>query len=175
MNNPPVIGIVGRSKTGKTTLIEKLAAELIGRGYRIGIIKHTFHPLMLDKEGTDSWRHVKAGARTVIAASGSAMTMVKQGHFDDVDNMLPYFSDLDLVLTEGFKKNEKPKIEVYNSKNPEKPLCILGEANNVFALVSDKVIPACEDLLTLTPDKITEIADLIEFRIGKNQKKGAHI
>jgi molybdopterin-guanine dinucleotide biosynthesis protein len=89
--------------------------------------------------------------------------------------MLPYFSDLDLVLTEGFKKNEKPKIEVYNSKNPEKPLCILGEANNVFALVSDKVIPACEDLLTLTPDKITEIADLIEFRIGKNQKKGAHI
>ncbi|MBW2739455.1 MAG: molybdopterin-guanine dinucleotide biosynthesis protein MobB, partial [Deltaproteobacteria bacterium] len=37
----PIICIVGKSESGKTTLIEKLIPELKKRGYRIGSIKHT--------------------------------------------------------------------------------------------------------------------------------------
>ena len=66
---PPVISIVGKSKSGKTTLIEKLIPELKKRGYKIGIIKHAFHELEFDKKGKDSWRHKAAGAETVMVSS----------------------------------------------------------------------------------------------------------
>ena len=37
---PPVVSIVAKSGTGKTTLLEKLIAELKARGYRVGAVKH---------------------------------------------------------------------------------------------------------------------------------------
>jgi len=65
----PIICIVGKSESGKTTLIEKLIPELKKRGYNIGSIKHSCQKFDIDKKGKDSWRHRKAGADIVVIAS----------------------------------------------------------------------------------------------------------
>src|SRR3990167_5491047 len=65
----PVVSIVGKSDTGKTTLIEKIIPELTRRGYLVATIKHDVHGFEMDREGKDSWRHKQAGARTTVLSS----------------------------------------------------------------------------------------------------------
>ena len=109
---PQIICVVGRSKSGKTTLIEKLIPALIRKGYRVGTIKHSHHIFDFDKSGKDSWRHKDAGAETVIIASPGKIAMVKNDHQGTLESLQDYFDDLDLVIAEGYKKGRKPKIEV---------------------------------------------------------------
>jgi molybdopterin-guanine dinucleotide biosynthesis protein B len=112
---PPTICIVGRSQSGKTTLIEKLIPALKHRGYRIGTIKHSHHIFDFDKTGKDSWRHKDAGAETVMIASPGKIAMVKNDHQGTLNSLQNYFNDMDLIITEGYKKERKPKIEVVRS------------------------------------------------------------
>ena len=93
-----IICIVGRSQSGKTTLIEKLIPVLKNRGYRIGTIKHSHHIFDFDKSGKDSWRHKDAGAETVIIASPGKIAMVKNDHQGTLESLQHYFSDLDLLM-----------------------------------------------------------------------------
>ena len=72
---PPLLSFVGRSNSGKTTLIERLIQELVLAGYRIATIKHAGHGFELDTEGKDSWRHKRAGASNVIVLSKGSMAM----------------------------------------------------------------------------------------------------
>ena len=102
-----MISIVGRSQSGKTTLIEKLIPELKRRGYRVGTIKHSHHIFDFDKTGKDSWRHKDAGAETVIVASPGKIAMVKNDYRGSLDDLKNFFDDLDLVITEGYKKENK--------------------------------------------------------------------
>ncbi len=112
---PAVICIVGRSQSGKTTLIEKLIPELNRRGYRIGTIKHSHHIFDFDKTGKDSWRHKDAGAETVIIASPGKIAMVKNDTEGTLEGLIKFFEDVDLVITEGYKGARRPKIEVVRS------------------------------------------------------------
>jgi len=74
---PPIISIVGKSDSGKTTLLEKLLAEIKNRGYHSGIIKHDTHGFDIDHEGKDTWRHKKAGASTVIISSPNKIAVIR--------------------------------------------------------------------------------------------------
>ncbi len=132
---PQVISIVGRSQTGKTTLIEKLIPVLKRRGYKIGTIKHSHHIFDFDKSGKDSWRHKDAGAETVIVASPGKIAMVKNDDRGSLDDLLKFFDDLDLVITEGYKKEAKPKIEVVRSDRHTEVL--LKADSHLVAVVSD--------------------------------------
>ena len=132
---PEMICFVGRSQSGKTTLIEKLIPVLKNRGYRIGTIKHSHHVFDFDKSGKDSWRHKDAGAETVIIASPGKIAMVKNDHNGTLNGLHKFFDDLDLVITEGYKNESKPKIEVIRTaRNPE-PL--LARDPNLVAVVTD--------------------------------------
>ncbi|MBD0305494.1 MAG: molybdopterin-guanine dinucleotide biosynthesis protein B, partial [Nitrospiraceae bacterium] len=71
----PILSFVGRSNSGKTTLIERLIPELVVAGYRVATVKHAGHGFDLDTEGKDSWRHKRAGAGTVIVVSKGSMAM----------------------------------------------------------------------------------------------------
>jgi molybdopterin-guanine dinucleotide biosynthesis protein MobB len=133
---PPVISIVGKSGSGKTTLLEKLLPELKRRGLRVGTIKHTHHGFDMDRDGKDSARHKAAGADGVIIASRNRIAMVKDVPSDSIEGMLPYLSDMDLVVTEGYKSGNRPKIEVFRTASGKTPLYD-GVRRDIIALVTD--------------------------------------
>ena len=112
---PAVLSIVGKSKVGKTTLLEKLIPEIRRRGYRVGTLKHDAHDhFEIDHVGKDTWRHREAGAQTVAISSPSRFALTKATERElDLDSIIAvYFSDEDLVLTEGYKGGSKAKIDL---------------------------------------------------------------
>ena len=123
----PAISIVSKSGTGKTTLLEKIIAELKRRGYRVGAIKHDAHRFDIDREGKDSWRLTQAGADTMLITSPEKMAMIKRHQVDrepSIMEMIPlYFADVDIVVTEGFKKSQMPKIEVHRKQRSSTLMC----------------------------------------------------
>ena len=132
---PPVLSIVGKSDSGKTTLIEKLIPALKRRGYRVGVVKHAHHGFDMDHRGKDSYRHRQAGADTVMIASPGQLAMIKQTTARSLDELAPYFEDVDLLITEGFKRDRAPKIEVFRSQRHHNPACLQDET--LVAMVSD--------------------------------------
>ena len=164
---PPVISIVGASDTGKTTLIEKLIPELKKRGYRLGIVKHAHHGFSIDQEGKDSWRHKVAGADTVMVASQGRIAMVKDDPCEGLDCLQKYFQDMDLVITEGYKNENKPKIEVLRKSINTKPLC--RENDHLVAVVTDAEVDISVPKLAF--DDIEGLADLIEKKFLSSAKR----
>ena len=136
---PKVVSIVGKKNTGKTTLIEKLIPELKARGYRIGTIKHDTHGFEIDHEGKDTWRHKNAGALSVVISSPRKLSLIKEvdqeARLDEI--VEAFFNGLDIVITEGYKKADKPKIEVYRTATHKTPLHAKGESESLIAVMSD--------------------------------------
>jgi len=155
---PPIISIVGKSGSGKTTLLEKLVAELKQRGYKIGTIKHASRKFDIDEKGKDSWRHRQAGADTVVVASVGKIAMMKNESHVTLENLEKYFPDMNIIITEGFKKENKPKIEVFRAEKHRKPLCP-GDSNLIaFVTNTQQKLPV--PIFGL--EEIQELADFIE-------------
>ncbi len=154
----PIISVVGKSGSGKTTLIEKLIPELKKKGYKIGVIKHASHGFEMDHKGKDSWRHKEAGADTVIITAAERIAMLKDGNFDTLDSLEKYFQDMDIVITEGYKQEDKPKIEIFRATAHKEPLC--RNDQNLIALVTDTDIDLNVPRFSL--EDIKELADFIE-------------
>lgn len=114
----PIISIVGKSNSGKTTLLEKIISDLVGRGYRVATIKHNRHGFNIDHEGKDSYRHKKAGAHTTVVSSPHQLALIQDVDHDHSFEELrdKFIDDADIILTEGFKVNDYPKIEVFRSE-----------------------------------------------------------
>lgn len=161
----PVISIVGKSNTGKTTLIEKLIPELVNRGYRVATIKHHLHDFDIDIEGKDSWRHRRAGSRATIVATPRKVALIEDVEEDFSIEALRdrYVHDVDLILTEGFKGNPHPKIEIYRAALKRELLC--SPADNLLALASDKPLNVGVPCLDL--NDIQGLVDLIEDAVLK--------
>ena len=157
---PQMISIVGRSQSGKTTLIEKLIPALKRRGYKIGTIKHSHHIFDFDKTGKDSWRHKDAGAETVIIASPGKIAMVKNDYLGSLDGLQRFFDDLDLIITEGYKKEDKPKIEVVRAARHADVL--LENDKHLVAVVSDVELQLNVPVFDL--EAVDRLADFIEAK-----------
>ena len=163
----PIVSIVGQSNTGKTTLIEKLIPELRRRGYRIATIKHNIHGFDIDHEGKDSWRHKKAGARLTVIASPQQIAVIEDVSKDYELSELRdrYIRDVDIILSEGFKGNPHPKIEVIRSEMKHDPLC--SAEDNLMVIVSDE--PVDRGVPCLDIDDIQGVANLIEDKFLKGR------
>jgi molybdopterin-guanine dinucleotide biosynthesis protein B len=155
---PPIIAIVGESKSGKTTLIEKLISELKSRGYRVATIKHSIHPLSFDKPGKDSWRHLQAGSDATAIVSRDEVVLIKKvaSEPDLMDIVHLLHDDCDIILTEGFKETEIPKIEV-RRKAAGLPL---SRVSNVVAIATDEPLETSTRQLPL--NDIKALADFLE-------------
>lgn len=158
---PPVILIVGKSKVGKTTLIERLVPVLKRRGYKVGTIKHAHHGFDIDKKGKDSRRHQEAGADTVVVASRGRIAMVKKDPWQSLQNLTDYFKDMDLIITEGFKREDKPKIEIFRAAAHKEPSCLDDE--KLIAFVTDTEFKI--KVPTFGLEDIDRIADFIETNV----------
>jgi molybdopterin-guanine dinucleotide biosynthesis protein MobB len=161
---------VGRSNTGKTTLIEKLIIELRRRGYRVGTIKHNSHGFEIDHEGKDSWRHKKAGAQVTVIASPHRVAVIEDVNRDyELSELMDhYIRDVDIILSEGFKKNPHPKIEVVRSGLKHEPLCT--REDNLIAVASDR--PLERGVPCLDINDAGSIVNLIEDRFLKRNSQG---
>jgi formylmethanofuran dehydrogenase subunit E len=133
----PVICFVGKSGCGKTTLLEKLIPELKARGYRVGTVKHHAHPgFEIDQPGKDTWRHAQAGSdHVVIAAPDKIASIRRLPDRLDLHKIIAAFTDVDLVLTEGFSRTSFPKVEVLRTGWYASPL---DHITNRIAWVTDK-------------------------------------
>ncbi len=155
----PVISFIARPNHGKTTLLEKLLAELARRNIKAGVIKHHVHEFEFDKKGKDTWRHKQAGAHTVILSSPAGIGLVRDVASDkDVDELVNlYFSEMDIVLTEGYKWEQYPKIEVFRAARGGTPLD--GRNATWAAFVSDADLET--DLPRFGLDDISPLADFL--------------
>ena len=132
----PVVCIVGKSGSGKTTLMEKLIPELKRMGSQIGSIKHDVHGFEMDKPGKDSWRHKQAGSKTSIISSPQRIGMVMDvDHDHSLDELALFFPDEDIILAEGYKRKDKPKVEIFRREVHSQPLCRNDET--LIALMTD--------------------------------------
>jgi molybdopterin-guanine dinucleotide biosynthesis adapter protein len=163
MKKIPIVSIVGYSNSGKTTLIEKMIPELKRRGFRVATIKHNRHGFEIDHEGKDSWRHRRAGATvTVLASPGKAAIMADTEGDLGLEELADRFIDgVDVILTEGFKKNPHPKIEVYR-----KPLgreFLSSDDPALLAVAGDN--PGGQTAPRYDLDDIEGLVDLIEKKV----------
>jgi molybdopterin-guanine dinucleotide biosynthesis protein B len=156
---PPIVLIVGRSDSGKTTLLERLIPELRVRGYRVGTIKRA-HSFDIDHEGKDSWRHKHAGAHSVAVSSQNKLALIKDVETEEtLDNIaLRYFRDVQIILAEGYKREKRPKIEVYRSEAHAKSVCEGDE--HLVAFVSDSGLDLGVPCFGL--DDVQGLADFVE-------------
>lgn len=157
---PPILSIVGKSNSGKTTLLEKLIPELRRRGYRVGVVKHHAHAdFEFDVPGKDTWRMAQAGAEAVAIASPGKIGLVRCVEREpSLDEVVALFADgVDIVLTEGYKWAGKPKIEVSRAARSTTLIC---DPSELLAIVADH--PLDLPLPQFGLDDITSLADLIE-------------
>lgn len=162
----PVLSVVGRSKTGKTTLIEKLIPLLDSKGIKVAVIKHHHHDFEIDIPGKDTHRLKHAGAHTVIISSPEKIAIIQDIRSEPSieDIVSKYASNMDIVITEGYKKADMPKIEVYQEKENLPPVCI--DDKNLLAIVSDSPIVASVPVfLRDDTGSITEFI-LSQFALG---------
>jgi molybdopterin-guanine dinucleotide biosynthesis protein B len=126
--------MVGKSGVGKTTALEKVIREIKRRGYRVGTVKHDTHGFDLDRPGKDSWRHAKAGSDAVVISGPRKMALIRQLESEvPLDDIVPLMGDLDLIITEGYKKGDKPKIEVTRQERGTQLLCRPDELIGIMA------------------------------------------
>jgi len=165
----PIISVVGKSDSGKTTFIEKLVPELVLRGYRVATVKHDVHGFEVDREGKDSWRHKQAGAHTTVISSPQKVALIR-----DVDKDLTLaelreklIQDVDLILSEGFKKDVQPKIEIFRKEKHQELLCT--KEDNLIAIVSNQEFDVGVPCFSLDDPK--GVADFIEKKFLKSKRE----
>ena len=114
-----IYGIVGWKNAGKTGLMERLVAEITSRGFSVSTIKHAHHSFDVDHPGKDSFRHREAGAQEVLLASRNRWTLMSELRGQDepkLPELLAKLAPVDLVLVEGYKRDDHPKIEAFRSE-----------------------------------------------------------
>jgi molybdopterin-guanine dinucleotide biosynthesis protein B len=133
----PVISFVGRHNSGKTTVLEKVIRGLKERGYKVAVIKHHKGDFDLDIQGKDTWRLAQAGSDVVVISSPQKTAIIRQHDeelsLDCIKEMV--WDGMDIVISEGYKFDNKPKIEVFRSEVSDK---ILSEEKDLVALVTDR-------------------------------------
>ncbi len=166
----PVFSIVAYSGTGKTTFMEKLIPEFKKRGYRIAVVKHDAHKFEIDKEGKDSYRITKAGA-DVTGLISKEKAVIMENRPRDPKKLVESIKDVDLILTEGFKTGDWPKIMLHRQATGKD---LPRDPKDCIAVVSDVPIEGARVQFGL--DDAGPVAEFIIEKIQKNKSsKGRNL
>ncbi|NDY73210.1 molybdopterin-guanine dinucleotide biosynthesis protein B [Desulfobacter hydrogenophilus] len=157
---PRVVLIVGKSNSGKTTLMENMIRELSARGFRVGSVKHAHDTFDFDKQGKDSWRHKNAGAVASLIVTDTKVALVKEDIRPPEEKFFHYLGDMDLILVEGFKTFCLPKIEVFRKESPHEAPLYLEDPNLVAFVTDTDIRPGEKPCFGL--EDVGSLADLVE-------------
>ena len=167
----PLLGFAAFSGTGKTTLLEAMLPKLVKRGIRVAVIKHAHHNFDIDQEGKDSYRLRKAGASQMLISSRYRRALVTETPEEEAN--LPHLiaqldqTELDLILVEGFKKLDFPKIELHRQE-VGKPW-LHPEDSNIIAVAAN--VPAETQLPQMDINNLDQITDfVVSFAKGELSK-----
>ena len=153
----PIITFVGKSGTGKTTFLERLIPVLKARGLKLAVLKHDAHHFEMDKPGKDTYRFTAAGADVVTISNAEKFAMIEQPPAEltaaDIVSRLP---QVDLVLTEGYKKSSYPKIEIHRAVL-DRPL--LTPEAELLAVMTDEPLAVSAPQLSL--EDVSGCAEII--------------
>ena len=161
MSPARVFGVTGWKNAGKTTLVERLVAEFVRRGWRVNTIKHAHHDLDIDQPGRDSFRHRAAGATEVAVVGGHRYAIMREQQEPTLDEILARLAPADLVLIEGYKREPHAKIEVRGGSDSEP----MAPRDSRIAAVAADVRPDDSRLPWFRRDDIAGIADFIAARL----------
>lgn len=161
-----VFGVIGWKNAGKTTLMERLVAEITRRGFSVSTIKHAHHTFDVDHQGKDSWRHREAGAREVLVAASqrwALMSELRGAPEPPLAELLAKFSPVDLILIEGYKRDGHPKIEAWRAATGAG--LIARDDPTVRAVATNDPVEGL-DLPLLPLDDAAAVADFILAQVG---------
>lgn len=154
----PIITFVGKSGTGKTTFLEQLIPVLKGRGLRLAVLKHDAHNFEMDKPGKDTYRFTAAGADVVTISNAEKFAMIERPQTElSVADIVARLPQVDIVLTEGYKKSHYPKIEIHRAEL-NRPLIAAPE--ELLAIMTDERVNS--PALQLDLSDIEGCADVVE-------------
>ncbi len=155
----PVMSIVGYANSGKTTVMTKIISELKSRGIRVATIKHHRGDFDIDHAGKDTFRHMEAGATTTVLSSPNKFAIVSKVEKEkSLDELIEFIEDVDIIITEGFKTEDKPKIEVFREQIKKQR--ISGIERELLAVISDDEITG--EIPVFSFSDIKRIVDFIE-------------
>ncbi len=160
-----IYGVTGWKNAGKTGLMERLVAEITGRGYSVSTVKHAHHSFDVDQPGRDSHRHRMAGASEVLLASGQRVALMQELRGADeptLASLLARLSPVDLVLIEGYKRERHPKVEAFRAE-PGNDL-IAPSDDTIRAVASDNPLDLDRPVFDL--NDTAAIADFILSEVG---------
>jgi molybdopterin-guanine dinucleotide biosynthesis protein B len=156
-----VFGVTGWKNAGKTTLVERLVAEFVRRGWRVATIKNAHHEVDIDRPGTDSFRHRAAGATEVALVGGHRYAIMREQEGPTLAEVLARLAPAELVLIEGFKREPHAKIEVRGGGDHAS--LAVGDPN-ILAIAAD-TRPAETGLPWFRRDDVAAIAEFIAARM----------
>lgn len=152
--------MVGKSDSGKTTVMEKLIRALTERGYRVATVKHHVHEVDLDVPGKDSWRHAHAGARVTMVSAPTQFAVISRVERErTLEELVEAAGDADILLTEGFQRAGDVRVEVSRRDRSDE---LINDPSALFALVTDNVDLAGADVPTYGLDQVDDLAELVE-------------
>jgi molybdopterin-guanine dinucleotide biosynthesis protein B len=169
MSKEKIMGFAGYSGSGKTTLLEKVIPFLTAAGLRIAVIKDAHHYFDIVKPGKDTYRHRQAGASEVLIVSAqrwALMHELKDEPEPSLEDLCAKFSPYDLILAEGYKRADIPKMEVRRVETGSEKLYPTDPG--IVAVITDSK-DACP-LPVLNINAPNEVAAFIlnYFSIGKS-------
>ena len=167
-SSPILIAISGVKNSGKTTLIERLIPRLSCEGLKVATIKHDGHDFECDIEGTDTFKHKKAGAYGTAIFSKNKFMVIKEQKHTNEEELISYFKDADIILLEGFKYSNYPKIEVIRQENSSVSVC---KEETLLAIASD--IESLEtNVKVININDIESIGKLIIEYVRRSKHEG---
>jgi molybdopterin-guanine dinucleotide biosynthesis protein B len=164
--NVPVVSMVGKSGVGKTTVLERVIREVKRRGYKLGTVKHDTHGFEVDRPGKDSWRHARAGSDAVAISGPRKMALIRQVDEEmRLDEIIRMMGDVDLIITEGYKRGDRPKIEVTRRERGVELLC---QPEELIGIMTDHPVDMPVPQFAL--DDAASVVDLLERLYLRNVK-----
>ena len=158
---PVIFAVSGVKNSGKTTLISKLIRHFTSLGYGVGTVKHEGHDRCFETSQTDTTKHLAAGSLATLIYSNHRYQLQVESSPPADFLQWPAFSSCDIIILEGLKHSQYPKIEVLRAGVSETPVC---SDETLFAIATNHEAFSHQTVEVVPLNEIAPLVNLIKKR-----------